>query len=255
MTKLRLDLQLVLPGVPDDDDACVGRLIEELRGRHGIEEIHVRPGAGDTPAELCVHYDAAVLPLVRIRELVEGTGAAISDRYGHAQWRVSGITHARRARTIAEHLQSLTGVLEAEASAAGRVQVEFDRRHVSEVDLLAALAKLKVTPIEAGAVAPADHDDAKHVHREGEEPHDHGKEDTGHGHAHGGILGPNTELIFALTCGALLLVGFLIEKFAASLPGWLPTACYIGAYFFGGFYTLREAYRQPASSSASKSTP
>ncbi|MCK9909653.1 HAD-IC family P-type ATPase, partial [Microbacteriaceae bacterium K1510] len=33
----------------------------------------------------------------------------------------------------------------------------------------------------------------------------------------------------------------MIEKLAAGTPDWVPTACYIAAYFFGGFYTLREA--------------
>lgn len=60
-------------------------------------------------------------------------------------------------------------------------------------------------------------------------------------HAHGGIFGRNSELIFALICGALLVVGFAIERLVSAAPGWLPTACYIAAYSFGGFYTLREA--------------
>src|SRR3546814_2612830 len=53
--------------------------------------------------------------------------------------------------------------------------------------------------------------------------------------------GPNTELIFALACGALLGNGYAIERLVAGAPEWLPTACYVAAYFFGGFFTLREA--------------
>lgn len=60
-------------------------------------------------------------------------------------------------------------------------------------------------------------------------------------HAHGGIFGPRTELIFALLSGAMLVIGFAIEKLAWGMPEWLPTALYLVAYFFGGFYTLREA--------------
>lgn len=33
---LRIDLQLLLPGVPGEADACVGRLTRELEGRNGI---------------------------------------------------------------------------------------------------------------------------------------------------------------------------------------------------------------------------
>ena len=73
---------------------------------------------------------------------------------------------------------------------------------------------------------------ARSEHKDGKGEHDH---------AHGRILGPNTELIFSLACGALLVVGFAIEKLLPAAPGWLPIVCFVGAYFFGGFYTVREA--------------
>ncbi|MDG2522131.1 heavy metal translocating P-type ATPase [Caulobacter segnis] len=60
-------------------------------------------------------------------------------------------------------------------------------------------------------------------------------------HAHAGLLGANTELIFALACGALLGMGFAVEKLVSGAPGALPMACYIAAYGFGGFFTTREA--------------
>ena len=39
----------------------------------------------------------------------------------------------------------------------------------------------------------------------------------------------------------MLLAGFLMDKSFAGAPAWLPLVCYVAAYFFGGFYTLREA--------------
>src|SRR3546814_20862015 len=54
------------------------------------------------------------------------------------------------------------------------------------------------------------------------------------------MLGPNTELIFALSSDAALGLGFAIEKLIVGAPTWLPFALYIAAYVFGGFYTLRE---------------
>lgn len=65
--------------------------------------------------------------------------------------------------------------------------------------------------------------------------------EAAHEHAHGGIFGERTELIFALLSGAFLAVGFAIEKLVESGPDWVPLACYVAAYFFGGFYTLKEA--------------
>ena len=89
--------------------------------------------------------------------------------------------------------------------------------------------------LEAGDTARSAQDDQA---RHGPEP---GPEGNAQAHAHGGIFGSNTELIFALICGALLIVGFAMEKLASSAPEWLPIACYIAAYVFGGFFTLREA--------------
>jgi Zn2+/Cd2+-exporting ATPase len=258
--KLRLDIPVLLPGVPDADDACVARLTSAIKGHEGVEDVHVRPANAGTPFQLCIHYDPEVAPLPRIRELVASAGAQISEQFGHVFWQVEGIGHQRRARTIAERLRAVSGVLEAEASAAGRVRVEFDRARSSEKVIYDALAGMGVTvavlTVEGRPILgyePAakpekrdaqdhtghDHtssDHAGHDHSEGE----HGKGD-GHDHSHGEFLGPNTELIFSLACGALLGIGVAIEKLVFAAPGWLPTACYIAAYFFGGFYTLREA--------------
>ena len=96
--KLRIDLQILLPQVPDESDACVRRLIHDLESRDGIVQVHLRAGSDGTPTQLCVHHDPDVVPLARIREMVERAGAAISERYGHALWEVKGIGHQRRAR-------------------------------------------------------------------------------------------------------------------------------------------------------------
>jgi Cd2+/Zn2+-exporting ATPase len=220
--KLRLDLPILLPDVPDSADACVARLISELEGRSGVESVHVRPASASGPAQLCIHYDAETLSLSRIRELVTSAGANVTERYGHLVGEI-GVTHQRRARSIAENLAALPGVIEAAASASGTVRIEFDRTLASEESLWAELRKLQVG---AGEARPA---------------HDHGEEEAEHDHAHdGGVFGANSELIFALLCGALVGAGFAIEKLL-SVPSWVPLGLYLGAYVFGGFYTVREA--------------
>ena len=230
--KLRLDIPIVLPGVSDAADQCVARLMSELRPRQGVEDVHVTAARDGELPQLCIHYDADVLPLPRIRELVASAGARIAERYGHALWRLD-IPHQRRARTIAERLRALPGVLEAEASASGTVRVEFDRSIANEASL-----RERLDGMQAGAMAEAPVD-GHAGHRDPKGKHDHGEGEAGHAHE-GGVLGQNTELIFSLACGALLVGGFLVEKFLA-VPAWLPFAAYLGAYFFGGFFTLREA--------------
>ncbi len=62
---------------------------------------------------------------------------------------------------------------------------------------------------------------------------------TEHAHEHGGIFGKNTELYFSLLCGILLGVGFGLSF--ADVPSWVTVSLYIVAYFFGGFFTAKEA--------------
>ena len=236
--KFELDIPVLLPEVPNAADACVGRLVSTLSAKPGVERAHVLPAEDDTPAKLCIHFDGAALPLPRVREMVRAAGAEISGRYGHATWQVEGIGHERRARTVGETLCQVPGVLQADASASGSVRVEYDKERVDEATIVAALGKLKVKPGKRTGSDHAGHDHGPGGHAEGAEKHGPG---DGHDHAHANFLGPNTELIFALACGALLAIGFAIEKLVAGAPDWLPTAFYVGAYVFGGFFTLREA--------------
>jgi Cd2+/Zn2+-exporting ATPase len=242
--KLRLDIQVLLPEVRDEADACVGRLISELEGKLGVEGVHLRPASDRTPAQLCVHYDPQTLPLARIRQIVEASGARISARFGHVLWDADGIGHERRARMVADALRAKAGVLEADASASGGIHIEFDTEQISHDQLRELLEKIGVRPrISFFATSDSPTKESGHIHQEGD-GHEHTAatgDEVKHSHAHGGLLGANSELIFALTCGALLITGFLIEKLVPSAPQWAPLACYLLAYGFGGFYTLREA--------------
>jgi Cd2+/Zn2+-exporting ATPase len=73
-----------------------------------------------------------------------------------------------------------------------------------------------------------------HDHKEGD---NHDEEE---GHEHGGIFGKNTEMIFAALCGVALCAGWGLS-FISGLPSWLSLSLYVVAYFFGGFFTAKEA--------------
>lgn len=70
--------------------------------------------------------------------------------------------------------------------------------------------------------------------------HDH----AGNNHQHGGflnrLLGGRAEMLFSLLCGAALLIGWLGPKITP-LPVSAGFWFLVSAYFFGGYYTLREA--------------
>lgn len=73
--------------------------------------------------------------------------------------------------------------------------------------------------------------------------HDHTEQMAGGDpHAHGGVFGSNTEVIFAASSGLALALGFGIDKLAPGVPAWLPLGLYLIAYGFGGFFTVREAF-------------
>ncbi|MES2290944.1 MAG: heavy metal translocating P-type ATPase [Pseudomonadota bacterium] len=266
---LTLDIPVVLPNVPDATDACVKRLTDDLGARAGIVRAHVDLDAPSGPAKLCIHYDPVILPLPRIRELVRAAGASISERFGHVTWQIDGLSHQRKARRISARLAEIPGVLEAETSSVGTMRIEFDRGSTSEDALRAELAKAGI-PLKKEPRARSQQTDRAHAHpphqdhgHDGGRGHDHAHDHRGHthgvhdgsgndgsekhgpgdghDHAHADFLGLNTELIFALACGAVLAIGFAIEKLVGSAPGWVPTALYMAAYVFGGFFTLREA--------------
>jgi len=226
--KLQIDLPILLPDIAHDADACVERLLIELRAQDGVEDVHVRSGINHQTHEVCIHYASDGLSLARIRELVGAAGARITQRYGHLIWKVEGVTHQRFARTLTKQLASLPGVLEAEVSIGGVVRVEFERERISEDDIRAAL-------VEGGVNRKSE----DHPYEGDSDQHKEGHNDA---HRHAGIFGENSELIFSLLCGGLLATGFGLDKWVP-VAGWIAIAHYLGAYFFGGFYTVREAIR------------
>ena len=262
---LRLDLDVLLPDAPHGD-ACAARLTGELAALRGVERAHVLPAEGDHPARLCLHYDPEAVSVPRLRRAAERSGAALTQRYGHVLWAADGLFRQRRARTVAERLRRLPGVVEAEANATGPVRIEFDREATDEGALRRALADLGVTvpaddppetaalPAEPGPLAEpgrqsderrhgdhAGHDHAGHDHAGHDHAgHDHGPGGHGHAHDHGGIFGAKTELIFAVLAGVCVGLGWALGAFTG-VAEWVPTALFVGAYGFGGWFTVREA--------------
>ena len=238
-TKLRLDLPLVLPGIQGARDRCVARLIERLQGRAGIDEAHIVKPDGPAPV-LCIHYDPATISLSRVRELAHAAGAELSAAFGHLLITIGTAMQPRAASRIAESLRKVPGVLEAEVAASGAVRIEFERSKTSEQVLRDAVTQLGLSAEapapEAAALVPgsAAPSPAPAPAADAHAGHDHG-------HAASGPFGERSELIFAILAGVLLSAGWLAGWREVG-PGWLPTALYVAAYGFGGWFTAREAF-------------
>lgn len=255
MKKLQIKIPVILPQVPNEKDTCVERLIKELQAKEGIEKVHVTETKEDETPQLCFHYDPDIISIDRVQFLAERTGAAITEKYGHLLAEVKGIRHTRQARSIEKSLLRINGVLEATVSASGMVRLEFDKKETKFEEINKQIKKQDLqiersfsNENDYSKASPKKQKDSKnkdtmeqistenHEQKEGDS-HAAGEE---HSHTHGGIFGKNTELIFSIICGVLLGIGFGLS-FVETIPDWVSLSLYIGAYFFGGYFTAKEA--------------
>jgi len=233
MKKLEIKIPVILPGVPDEKDACVQRLIEQLQFRKGLKKVHVADENSDGIPRLCFHYNPDVISIERVEQLAGQTGAVIAGKYGHRLIEAKGIRHTRHARRVENRLQRAHGILEASVSATGMIRLEFDTSLTNQENIITLLEKegldIPVSDVTARRYLDSLKKKEKPSHKVEEKKHEHG-----------GISGENTGLAFSIICGVLLGTGFGLS-FVETVSPWISLSLYIGAYFFGGFYTAKEA--------------
>lgn len=229
--KIKVRLPLVLPDSSESRECCARRLAEMLVAKEGIEDAHVLERTSEEPSQLCIHFDPHRLSVSQVRELARRAGASIDERYGHVLLRSAPLA-ARKARGRAQKIEKTDGVIEAVVAGDGTVRVEFDRSVTNENDVRTVIRKAGVHA--QGTPLPKEHSHAGH---------DHDDEESHGNHDHGGIFGPNTELIFAGVSGVCLLLGWLIAIGTETLE-WIPLGFYLAAYFFGGTFMVREAFEK-----------
>ncbi len=203
---LELEIQMLLPGVEDERDGCVERLEAALRQRKGILHSHIE--LDKDPAQLCLHYDPAVVSIDDVRRMAEREGAGILNRYHHERLTVEGMDCSDCALVLEHSIERMDGVLDANVSYAAQTMfVEFDARRVSRRAIERRVAQL-------GYRVPAE--GVRSWYQE------------------------NRELIFSLAGGALLLLGWVGERFLG-WPSLAATALFLAAYVIAGFDITRHA--------------
>ena len=80
------------------------------------------------------HHDPDQLSIGEVRQLAQRAGIELDKRFWHLLIDTKPM-HARRARTVESRAKQIAGVLEAVASPAGVLRIEFDRLIVDEVTL------------------------------------------------------------------------------------------------------------------------
>lgn len=211
----RLDLPLLLPEVEDLRDACIARLTDLLVSRRGVERVHVLDvgeveEVGEAPATqptLCLHYDAERWTLRKLETLARMAGASVTTRYAHVVLPIRAIATEDDGVHIEGVLREVDGVTAASVSLAAQVaRVEFDRARTTRETLISHVQRLERRNAE-------------------------GPEQRIEGGARGWYT-RNRELAWSLMSGALLLTGWLLQRYA-SVPNGIGVALFVGAYVFG----------------------
>jgi Cd2+/Zn2+-exporting ATPase len=221
--RLRLDLPLLLPEIPDARDACVARLEAVLGEKQGITQTHVlHPDSADA-AVLCVHYNPATLSLGEVQRIVAAAGASVTERFGHAVLPIRAVDAEDATRRIENGLRRIDGVLGASLNlAAQRVRLEFDRERTS-TDAL----RSKLKEMGYASASPAVAEPGPGCCR----PKEPVPENAG-------WYARNRELVWSLVGGALLLTAWSGERWLG-LPRVASLALFVASYAFGGFDLLR----------------
>jgi Cd2+/Zn2+-exporting ATPase len=205
--KVELDLELLLPGSPDERDGCRERLTRGLAGLRGLTRAHVE--SIDGRAVLCVHYDPALVTLPSVERVARRAGAEVAARYRHEVIPVEGMDCSDCTLAIEHALGRAPGVLTASVSyAAGTLRVEYDSRKTDRKALVDRLRALGYG-VPKGPLAS--------------------------------FLDERRELILSLLAGALVLSGWLVSRFTAA-PGEVAAGLYAAAYLAGGFDVARHAW-------------
>ena len=208
MKRVRLELPILLPEIPDAHDACVRRLEELLSQRRGITTTHVVEDGG--AALLCLHYDPDVITIDNVEQLAQAAGAEVRERYGHQVLAIRAVAAEDAGRRIEDALMAVDGVVAASANLAGQiVRIEFERARFRPEDAEHALR-------EAGFAAVSQPEVRQSWYTR------------------------NRELAWSLVAGALLAAGFALAR--SDVDPSIVVTIYLGSYAFGAFDLVRHAF-------------
>lgn len=206
MEKIKINLDLLLPEIPDERDACVQRLIALMQHRRGVEKAHLVPGSAANAAQLCFHFDPDEVSLEQIKAYAREAGASVTRQFGHLITEVAAIREMMEGAVVEKQLKKLPGVVDVSVSATGNIRMEYDHSLTNRSALLEAIRQqgLKIV-----AASERDHDeDDKHDHE-----HKHDEVDE-HDHDHGDGEAPAWKSYLpAVTSFVLLMTGILMDNF------------------------------------------
>ncbi len=222
-SKVRIDLALLLPDVPDEQDACIQRLVTLLKKKDGIQATHTLTKDGGKP-RLCIHYDPNRITLAQAERFAHAAGAETTGQFGHAVLPIRVIDAEDASQRIESELAKLDGVVAVSANLPAQVvRVEFERAKTSTEKISAALEQMAYAPQAVPEVRK-------------EQPPARVQPKPGLA----GWYAANRELTWSLAAGVLLLVGWVGERWFA-IPQPVAIGIFAVSYVFGGFDLVRHS--------------
>ena len=218
MKKTKINLDIVLPDVPDEKDACIERLISLSQRQKGIEKVHLIPEKDGQETQLCFHYDPDLISLERVEELAKKAGAEITEHYSHLLIEVDGIREMIEASVMENQLRKVHGISDVSVSATGNIRIEFEQSKTDSQTIENAISKegLRIKNVEQ-----VNHKE-EHKHEDEEEhEHDHGKETSGW-----------KAYLPVIISFSMLIIGILADYAIkpSFFNGWLRLSWYLLAY-------------------------
>ncbi len=238
MKKLKINLNIILPEIPDERDACVDRIIAVMQKHKGVEEVHI-VGKGNE-AQVCFHYNPDIISIDQIQEKAREEGAIITQQIGHLLFEVKAFRELNEAEGIEHDLRKLNGMLSVSVSAAGVIRTEYNQLLASKQDILNVLTKNNLEVVSTNDL---------HLHQDGKletDEHIH-EEDDEHGHSHSGDASKSKWMIYApvIISLSMLLAGIACDQLVkpAFFSGWLRLVWYIAAYIPVGYPVAMQGFR------------
>ena len=204
---LELEIPLLIPGLSGHEDNCLEKLESALKDQRGILRAHIE--YQKDPLVLCLHYNPDLASIEDVRRIATRTGTSISNRYHHEVIPVDGMDCSDCVTVLEHSLKRIDGVLDVKASyTAQKVFVEFDSKSTNQRIIERRIKGLGYLVPKAGS---------QKWYLE------------------------NRSLIFSLSAGLALLIGWSGEQFF-SFPSELSLVLYLAAYLLAGWDTAIHAW-------------
>jgi Cd2+/Zn2+-exporting ATPase len=217
MEKIKIDLDLLLPEIPDERDACVQRIITMMQNHKGIAKAHLLPGNEKDEAKLCFHFDPDEISLEQIQAYAREAGAAITKQYGHLIVEVEKIREMMEAGVVEGQLKKVPALVDVSVSATGNIRIEYDQTLIDKEGVLKEIRQqgLKVKEVLKTHSHDHDHDDS---------------DGRDHDHSHGDSNAPAWKSYLpAIISFTMLITGIIADNFN-TFPTWIRLIWYGIAY-------------------------